>query len=741
MKNVQKWKRRENSKMNDDSDDVRKLIREYGLDEEKELSTATTYEYGEGSSKKVSQIRRIQIESQLKSILGSRQTIALYEVIDMLNEITTKEVIEDKKENGYTRDDEMKVVTEYLERNGIILQSVSLEAENLNDEDIVEPTVAKRTSGVGSLDYRTRDTKKKIPELSKEIHELALKIDQMYIEGRKQGKSLEEITEKVKDLVEQEEKTWKERRKLYNKKYKEFSRDLNKKLFAEFQQIKKKKKKIEDELLSMEEGTKEYKDKLKELDEIEDIYIEIRNSLVENNQGLLFFILQKNIRNIKEMLGEVSIEEYPFVDRIQEGYLGLIGAVERYDDSTFEFSTYAVPKILYAVVQGKDGRLSNMYPMNISRNIHIPSKLMEDYYKIDRARMYLEKVLGREPTDEEIEKETAFAPERIRRAEQAYNLSRTESLDQDTGIVYTEDGQEFSVENATKLSGEGIPEHVIQRKNDNEFRDVRGNPGEVLRQGQTKVNEEVTPRDEDIPFETMLGNTVAEQLALMLDKLSKRERELIEEAFGLTDSISKELEELSSQRKAMIVNKALLKLRHPSRNGEIMKLLKLDDNLDTVNIDQLHIEPGEYSRAKQRLEEEKKHRAKIEAENEKAKTLRKKELREIGCTPKESEIIAIMERTGKTVEDIAKSMGIDLEEATRLIDSARAKINENESKQERISLEQSITSKIEKIEDLTAQEGRNQEELHSATEELKALTREHSGKFPQEKDKGEIDEK
>ena len=188
MKNVQKWKRRENSKMNDDSDDIRKLIREYGLDEEKELSTATTYEYGEGSSKKVSQIRRIQIESQLKSILGSRQTIALYEVIDMLNEITTKEVIEDKKENGYTRDDEMKVVTEYLERNGIILQSVSLEAENLNDEDIVEPTVAKRTSGVGSLDYRTRDTKKKIPKLSKEIHELALKIDQMYIEGRKQGK-------------------------------------------------------------------------------------------------------------------------------------------------------------------------------------------------------------------------------------------------------------------------------------------------------------------------------------------------------------------------------------------------------------------------------------------------------------------------------------------------------------------------------------------------------------------------
>lgn len=727
--------------MKDDRGGIRKPIREYGLDGEKELPTATTYEYGEGSSKKVSPIRRIQIESQLKSILGSRQTIALYEVIDMLNEITTKEVIEDKKKNGYTRDDEMKVVTEYLERNGIILQSVSLEAENLNNKDSVEPTVAKRTSGVGSLDYRTRDTKRKIPELSKEIYELVLKIDQMYIEGRKQGKNLEEIAEETQDLVEQVEKTWKERRKLYNKRYKKFDRDLNKKLFAEFQQIKKKKEKIEDELLSMEEGTKEYKDKLKELDEIEDIYIEIRNSLVENNQGLLFFILQKNIRNIKEMLGEVSIEEYPFVDRIQEGYLGLIGAVERYDDSTFEFSTYAVPKILYAVVQGKDGRLSNMYPMNISRNIHIPSKLMEDYYKIDRARMYLEKVLGREPTDEEIEKETAFAPERIRRAEQAYNLSRTESLDQDTGIVYTEDGQEFSVENATKLSGEGIPEHIIQRRNDNEFRDVRGNPGEVLRQGQTKVNGEVTPRDEDIPFETMLGNTVAEQLVLMLDELSKRERELIEEAFGLTDSISKESEELSSQRKAMIVNKALLKLRYTSRNGELMKLLKLDDNLDTVNIDQLHIEPGEYLRAKQRLEEEKERRAEIEAENEKAKTLRKKELREIGCTPKESEIIAIMERTGKTVEDIAKSMGIDLEEATRLIDSARAKINENESKQERISLEQSITSKIEKIEDLTAQEGRNQEELHSATEELKALTREHSGKFPQEKDKGEIDEK
>lgn len=727
--------------MEDDSDEIRRLIREYGLDEEKELSTATTYEYGEGSSKKVSQIRRIQIEGQLKSILGSRQTIALYEVIDMLNEITTKESIEDKNKNGYTRDDEMQVIIEYLERNGIILQSVSLEVENLNDEDIVEPTVAKRTSGVGSLDYRTRDTKRKIPELSREIYELALKIDQMYIEGRKQGKNIEEIAEETQDLVEQVEKTWKERRKLYNKRYKKFDRDLNKKLFAEFQQVKNEKTKIENELFSTEEGTKEYEEKLKKLDEIENRYIDIRNSLVENNQGLLFFILQRNIRNLKGKLEDASIEEYPFVDRIQEGYLGLIKAVERYDNSTFEFSSYAVPKILYAVIQGKNGRLNNMYPVNNVRNIHIPSQLMEDYYKIDKARKYLEKVLGREPTDEEIERETAFAPERIRRAEQAYNLSKTESLDQDTGIVYMEDGQEFSVENATKLSGEGIPEHVIQRKNDNEFRDVRGNPGEVLRQGQTKVNEEVTPRDEDIPFETMLGNTVAEQLALMLDKLSKRERELIEEAFGLTDSISKELEELSSQRKAMIVNKALLKLRHPSRNGEIMKLLKLDDNLDTVNIDQLHIEPGEYSRAKQRLEEEKKHRAKIEAENEKAKALRKKELREMGCTPKESEIIAIMERTGKTAEDIAKSMGIDLEEATRLIDSAMAKISENESKQQRIRLEQSITSKIERIRDLTAQEGRNQEEIQMAIEELNGLTSEYLRKFPQEKDKGEIDEK
>ena len=727
--------------MEDDSDEIRRLIREYGLDEEKELSTATTYEYGEGSSKKVSPIRRIQIEGQLKSILGSRQTIALYEVIDMLNEITTKEAIEDKNKNGYTRDDEMQVIIEYLERNGITLQSVSLEVENLNDEDIVEPTVAKRTSGVGSLDYRTRDTKKRIPQLSKEIHELASKIDKMYMEGRKQGKSLEEIAEETQNLVEQVEKTWKERRKLYNKRYKEFDRDLNKKLFAEFQQVKNEKTKIEIELFSTEEGTKEYEEKLKKLDEIENRYIDIRNSLVENNQGLLFFILQRNIRNLKGKLEDASIEEYPFVDRIQEGYLGLIKAVERYDNSTFEFSSYAVPKILYAVVQGKNGRLNNMYPMNNVRNIHIPSQLMEDYYKIDKARKYLEKVLGREPTDEEIEKETLFDPERIRRAKQAYNLSKTESLDQDTGIVYTEDGQEFSVENSTKLPGEGIPEYVIQRKNDNEFRDVRGNPGEVLRQGQTKVNGEVTPRDEDIPFETILGKTVAEQLALMLDELPKKDRELIEEAFGLTDSVSKELEELSSERKRQIVRKTLAKLRHPSRNGELMKLLKLDDNIDVVNIEQLHIELGEYLRAKQRLEEEKERRAEIEAENEKAKALRKKELREMGCTPKESEIIAIMERTGKTAEDIAKSMGIDLEEATRLIDSAMAKISENESKQQRIRLEQSITSKIERIRDLTAQEGRNQEEIQMAIEELNGLTSEYLRKFPQEKDKGEIDEK
>ena len=732
--------------MNDDSDDVEKLIREYDLDEDKESSTATTYEYREGSSKKVTPVRKIQIESQLKSLLGSRKTIALYEIIDMLNEITTKESIEDKQKNGYTRDDEMQLITEYLERNGITLQSVSLEAENLNDEDIVEPTVAKRTSGVGSLDYRTRDTKRKIPQLSKEIHELAFKIDEMYLEGKKQGKSLEEIAKDAQDLVEQEQELWKERKKLYNKKYKEFSRNLNRKLFNEFQQIKNEKAKVEEELSYMEEGTKEYEETLKRLDEIEDRYIEIRNSLVENNQGLLFFILGKNIRNIEAMLGDVSVEEYPFVDRIQEGYLGLISAVEYYDNFDFEFSNYAVPKIVYSIVRGKSGRLSNIYPINNSRDIHIPRDLMEDYNKIDKARKYLEEVLGREPTYREIYLESGVDPQRAIRAEQAYNLSKTESLDQDTGIIHTEDGQEFSVENATKLPGEGVKEHVIQGKNEDEFRDIRRNPGEVLRQGQAKVNEEVLPEDEDIPFETMLGDNVVEQLVLMLDNLPKRDRELIEERFGLVDGMPKTLEELSREYRVnvrMIQNRILMRLRHPSRSEGLMRFLKGDDDDYTLNFDQLHIEPGEYLRAKQKLEEAKKRREEIKEETKKAKALRKKELRELGCTPKESEIIARMERPSastRTIKDIAKSMGIDLEEATRLVNSAMAKINEHESKQQRISLEQSITRKIERVRELTAQEDRNQEELHSAIEELNALTSQYLQEFPQEKDKGEIDE-
>ena len=673
--------------MAEDRDDIEKLIREYGLDKDKELSTATTYEYGEGDSKKVTPIRKFQIENELQGILGSRKTIALYEVLDMLNEITTKEAIEDKEKNGYTRDDEMQVVKEYLERNGVILQSVSLEVENLNDEDITEPTVAKRTSGVGSLDYRSRATKRKIPELSKEICELASKMDEAYSTGQKEGKSLDEIAKEVEVLAEQEEGAWKERRKRYNKKYQEYQEKLNDELFEEFYPIRDEKKKLEEELSYMEEGTKEYEDTLKRLEEVEDRYIEIRNSLVENNQGLLYFVLLGNAEDLPINLKVLPVSDYPFSDRIQEGYLGLISAVENYDSSKGKFSTYAVPTIAYHILNGQRGRLGDSgYPINNVHNIHIPDNIINDYYTINRARMNLEETLGREPTYEEIEEETGFKPERIRRIEQIYKLSKTESLEQDTGIVHTEDGQEINLQNATKLPGEGIPEYLKK--------DDRKNPGEVLRQGQAKVNGEVIPEDEDIPYQIAKRNELSEQIAIALDTLSVKERDIIDKRFGFTPNGKVwSLEEIGSEygvsreRIRQIVKEALNTL---SDNQKLQKYLS-------------EYFEGAFTNEQENSEEDVDLESKPEEHSDEIST---------------------------SIESVKRNPEAD----RRLMDSL---ILERRRKRGRTSLEQSIAGKIERIKELTEEERRNERDLHSIIEELNGLTSEYLKKSPQEKDKGE----
>ena len=658
-------------------EDIRKIIREHGLDEDKELSTASTYEYGEGDSKKVSPVRKFQIENELQSILGSRETIALYEVLNMLNELTTKEAVEDKVKNGYTRDDEMQVVKEYLERKGIILQSVSLEAENLNDEDIVSPTVAKRTSGVGSLDYRSKETKIKIKKLSVEIRELATKMDEAYRRGRKEGKSLEEIGEEVQDLVEQEEKAWQERKKRYNKKYQEYQEKLNDELFEKFYPIKAEKKMLEDELSYMEEGTKEYEDTLRRLEEVEDEYINVRNFLVENNQGLLYFVLNRNIQDGNVSLKNLSITDYPFSDRIQEGYLGLIYAVENHDNSKGKFSTYAVSSILYHIFNGQRGRKGDSgYPINNVSNIHIPEQLEWDYNIVNRARMNLEGILGREPTYKEIEEVTGFNPKRIRKAEQAYKLSRTESLDQDTGIVHTEDGQEINVENATKLPGEGIPEHIVQRKNITDFVDNTRTTDEVLRQGQAKVNGEVIPENEDTPFELAEGAYVGEELAKMLDTLSEIERKVLEERFGLIEGIGipKTLEEIArmygvtTAEIRTIESKALLKLKHPSRSKNLT-IFNRDSNFDYI-----HFTQGDYSRAREKINEEREKASIINKQIE--ETIEK--LMSIGCTFREASIMAHMDAMPLGFDYVTKNTELSKEEVARIINRAITRVEKFE---------------------------------------------------------------
>ncbi len=573
------------------------------------------------------------------------------------------------------KDDIEKLIRDYEINSGLSIATTYEDGEGDSK---------KVTSEVGSLDYRSRATERRIPELSKEISELADKINEAYATGQKEGKSLDEIIEEVKGLVQQKEEEWKEKRKKHNREYQE---KLNYELFEEFYPIRDEMKKLEDELSYKEEGTKEYEDTLRRLEEVEDRYIEIRNSLVENNQELLYFILGGNATNLLKAL---PVSDYPFSDRIQEGYIGLINAVENYEPTKGKFSNYAVQTIKYYISNRQKVEADPTYSINNVSTIHIPNSIINNYYKINRARINLEETLGREPTDKEIAEETGFKPERIRRIEQAYELLRTESLDQDTGIVYAEEGQEIDIQNATKLPGEGMAEYYTME-------DSRKNPGEVLRQGQAKVNGEILPEDEDMPYQITRRNELSEQIATALDKLSERERDIIEKKFGLTpDCKVWPLKEIASEYGLS-----------RSRIGQIIK-----EALNTLgNDEKLQKYLSEY------FEEDSTNGQENSEEDSVSKPKPEEHINEIST---------------KSVSTSQKALEERLVNSAKEIESGR--------EQERKRLQQSIFKKAKRVRELAIEERRIGRELDSTAEQLKALVRKYLEKFPQEKDKGEVDE-